>query len=191
MVVYIIGIIICVIGGGMLGWGIPQENATLMIAGGCIAVVGLIVTVIGSLLGKKNVKPNRSSFDIPYSGDDAKQRMEKILEEKGFIPVQYGTESAYRLGSGFWTARKFVRFTVLEDKIILVAWVSMGMGNKPNIEMQLDDKFTASLPKAKLKSVVLDIVKKLSEEEKNLNMEDSTIEKEELIVTDDLADKAE
>lgn len=191
MVVYIIGIIICVIGGGMLGWGIPQEDTTMIIAGGCIAGVGLIVTIIGSLLGKKNVKPNRTSFDVPYSGVDAEEKIKKLLTEYGFVPVQYGTESAYRLGCGFWTARKFVRYTILEDKIVIVAWVSMGMGNRPNVEMQLDDKFTACLPKNKLKSVVLDIVKKLNDEAKTINETIDSAVQEEIVVTDDVAQKEE
>lgn len=170
MIVYIIGIVLCVIGGGCLGWGFSAEDSTLMIVGGCIAAVGLIVTIFGSMLGKKHVKPNRSSFDVTYAGEDADLRMQQILAEKGFVQVQYGNEPAYRLGTGFWTARKFLRYTIHEDKIIIVAWISMGMGNRPNVEWQLDDKFVGCLPKKKLRGIVLEIVQELKQNSEQIEV---------------------
>lgn len=167
MILYGIGIVIACFGGVCLGlWVGGLDNDVLLIAGAVLVIIGFIITIAGSFLGKKKVKPNRSFFDLPYSGESAKaeERLKEILTAQGFAPVQYGEETVYKLGSGFWTARKFIRYTVSEDKIVLGAWISIGMGNKPNTEYPLDNRIMGGFPKKQLKKIVEDIVNTFRQE---------------------------
>lgn len=161
MILYGIGIAIACIGGVCLGlWVAGMKNDAILLTGVFLVAVGFVITIVGSFLGKKKVKPNRSFFDLPFTQEavSAEERLREILAAKGFTAVQYGEETVYKLGSGFWTARKFIRYSVFEDKIVLGAWVSIGMGDRPNTELPLDNRFTASLPKKQLKKIVDDIV---------------------------------
>lgn len=159
MVLYVIGIILCCIGGGCLGvWMNQTENTPLLITGIIIIVIGLVVTVIGSYLGKKKVKPERTTFEVEYNGDNAEQIIQKVLNDYGFKPFHYADEDVYRLGNGFWTARKLLRYTILDKKIVIVAWIAMGMGSRPNQELPLDTAFLACIPKKKLRKVVEEVI---------------------------------
>lgn len=168
MILYGIGIFIACIGGVSLGlWVGGLQNNVLLIVGFVLVISGFIIAIAGSFIGKKSVKPNRSFFDLPFAGEaeSAEEKLKEILTAHGFLPVQYGEETVYKLGNGFWTARKFIRYSVFEEKIVLGAWISIGMGNKPNTEYPLDNRLTGSFPKKKLKRIVEDIADNFRKED--------------------------
>ncbi len=191
MVLYIIGFIICFIGGGCLGiWFNQTDNTPLLIIGCIFVAVGLVVAIIGSYLGKKKVDPERTTFEVEYMGNDAEQIIQKILNDYGFKPFHYADEDVYRLGSGFWTARKLLRYTVLENKIVIVAWVAMGMGSRPNQELPLDDNFFGCIPKKKLRKVVEEVIatiKKANSEVAQLNPVEETPVVEEVEASEEVS----
>lgn len=167
MIFYILGVIFCVIGGGCLGyWTTSDEHDNMLIILAMVfVVIGLVLSVIGSMLGRKNAKPNRSVVNVPFSCDSytAQQTIESLLVQKGFVKSMYGTQEVYRLGSGFWTGRKYTHVILKEDSMDLESWVCMGMGNRPNTEYPLDDKFIACVPKKQLKKAMNEIIQSFKE----------------------------
>ncbi len=184
MILYFIGFIICFIGGGCLGvWFNQMDNKPLLIIGCIFVTIGLVLAILGSYLGKKKVNPERTTFEVEYMGNDAEQIIQKKLKDYGFKPFRYADEDVYRLGNGFWTARKLLKYTIIDHKIVIVAWVAMGMGSRPNQELPLDTNFLGCIPKKKLRIVVEELIEVInkanSEVLQSILVEETPVAKEE------------
>ncbi len=101
----------------------------------------------------------RSSFTIPYrcSFHEAQQKVESILQSKGYhTQVIKSGEHVWKCGNGILTAMKFVKVEYAPDKILLSAWVQIGLGSLGGGEMDLTG-VTGALPKKQLMKLVEEI----------------------------------
>ena len=159
ILLYIIGIILSGIGGFFFSF---SEETSLIGLG--LIIVGLGVVCIGMFCGKKNPKKRRSEFRIPLkcSVQEANGILNSILPKHKFHMVNYGKEKVLQSGDGFWTARKFLKISFEDEMLVMEAWISAGLGSKPNTEYPLDGKFVAAVPKQQLQKVVNEIQAKMS-----------------------------
>lgn len=161
----IISILVTFIGGFMLGFALIGEiNIPLLIVGAVLVIVGLVLAFLdGTVIKHKNVPKNRTKLYIPF--DCKKEEIENIvqnnLSKNKYSLIKYGDEDVYKLGNGIWTARKLIKYNIDDSKVVLECWISMGIGNNPNTELELDEKFVGLLPKRQLKSVVDNIIKEI------------------------------
>lgn len=101
----------------------------------------------------------RSQFTINYqcSFDEAQRKVEYVLQRKGFHQetIKSG-EHVWKKGIGFFTAMKFIKVDYAADKILLSAWVQVGLGSIGGGEMDLTG-VTGAIPKKQLMKVIEEI----------------------------------
>ena len=168
----IIYLILSIIGGALIGYNlVGNKNLTLIIIGVVLVVLSIVLDIIDAKFIKhKNVKKNRTTLYIPYTCENSvvENTIKQNLSENSFELVKYGEEEVYKKGKGFFSAQKMLTYKLDNSKVILDCWISLGMGNNPDIELPLDQKFLAAIPKRQLKKVVDNLIKQI-EELKNSN----------------------
>lgn len=64
------------------------------------------------------------TFKSEYAQEELEDRVAKYLLDKKFRKAIYkDEEGVYKLGSGFWTAPKFVKYSVEGNEVTLEAWI--------------------------------------------------------------------
>ncbi len=152
---YSICIALAVVGGFLMG--ASSFQGTLFYVGIAIALFALVLMVISYFTKKKNIRKNRSitMFDVRIEKEKMEQVIKDFLAKKGFALTDYvNNEQVYRLGSGVWTARKYLAYHYQENKLILESWVSMSSGKGIGEEIPLDNGFFAKVPKNQLKKII-------------------------------------
>ncbi len=152
---YSIYVALAVVGGFLMG--ASGFHGTLFYVGIAIAAVALVLMVVSFYTKKKNIRKNRSitMFDVRIEKEKMEQVIKDFLAKKGFALTDYvNNEQVYRLGSGVWTARKYLTYHFQENKLILESWISMSSGKGTGDEMPLDNGFFAKVPKSQLKKII-------------------------------------
>ncbi len=101
----------------------------------------------------------RSSFTIQYtcSFEEAQQKVETILKEKGFQLQTIKTgEYAWKCGVGALTAMKFIKVEYAPNQIELSAWIQTGFAGFGGEELALTG-FSGALPKRQLMNIIEEI----------------------------------
>ena len=148
MIYTIIGFVVCGMGGGLIGLNYSNGKTALIVAGIVLFIIGMGLVILGSFIGKKNVEKNRLTIKLVVSPSEENiKKLENFLVEEGYKKIKYGEEDVYKLGNGFLTSRKFLKPQYGTEDIEIEAWISPGMGNRPNTEYPLDNSFSGKIPK--------------------------------------------
>lgn len=152
---YTLFIAIAAIGGFLMG--LSSFKGTLFYIGLAIALVAMILMLVLYYTKKKTITKNRSvtPFKINCDKNIIEEELKKFLTEKKFVEIDYvNNEKVFQLGSGIWTARKYLTYRFEENVLILESWISMSSGKGIGEEIPLDDKFFAKIPKNQLKKII-------------------------------------
>ena len=159
LVMYFLGIILMGAGGFFLG---TQDTTLGMVLGG-LGLLFIVAAAFTSSLPRKNVKKKRTEFTLWCRCDRAKAQeiIENFMREKDYAAVKYGDEEVYKKGSGWWTARKFIKCNIQDNYTMIVeGWISTGIGNQPNIEIDLNG-FYGALPKNSVRADIAELEQRL------------------------------
>ena len=176
LLLYFLGIFS--MGAGGFFFGIQDDSLGIILFG-----VGLLFIFAGAFVSsmpKKNVKKKRTEFTLWCRCDKAKAQeiIDNFMREKNYIAIKYGDEDVYKKGSGWWTARKFIKCEICDNNTMIVeGWISAGIGNKPNIEMDLKG-FYGALPQNTIRRDIAELEQRLrniSEYYKKLEEENEQI----------------
>ncbi len=99
---------------------------------------------------------SRTMVDINYScgADAARAKTDNIFMSNGYKQKTLSSgEVVWKKGTGMLTAMKFAKVDYYENKMIISAWVSMGVGSAHAGEMNLEGAFGV-IPKRSLKDVI-------------------------------------
>ncbi len=163
VLLYVIGIIFCGIGGGLLGASYVLEDSNGLLVGGIICIIlGFLVLFAAMFVpGKKN--RSQFKFEVKENPQSILPKIAEAINDLGYHEVKYGEEKVFRKGDGFLTSRKFINLLYTENSIIIEAWVGNGLGSFKGKEFPLDGKFYAALPKNTLNNDIMslsDVIKK-------------------------------
>ncbi|MCH5163394.1 MAG: hypothetical protein J1F36_00085 [Clostridiales bacterium] len=159
LLMYFIGIFLMGAGGFFLG----MQNSTLGIILGGVGLLFIIAGAFASSLPRKNVKKKRTEFTLWCRCDKAKAQeiIDNFMREKDYVAIKYGDEDVYKKGSGWWTARKFIKCEICDNNTMIVeGWISAGIGNKPNTEIDLNG-FYGALPKNAVRGDIAELEQRL------------------------------
>ena len=98
----------------------------------------------------------RSNYIFPYSMNfsEAEKVVNTLLQENGFFATILQTgEQVWKKGTGVMTAMQFIKVAYEQNRIIISAWVQIGLGSVGAGEMDLNG-LAAIIPKASLKGVI-------------------------------------
>ena len=99
---------------------------------------------------------SRTAYELRVPDfDRALQTVVGVLQKNGFKSKQKNGENYWQLGSGFWTAAKYVSIQRTGDHdLVLHAWIKPFM----SAETSLDHKFAGAIPIKQLKKVMDEIL---------------------------------
>lgn len=161
---YTIVIVFAVISGFLMG--LSNFSGTLFKVGLALFIITILVALIIPMIRKKNIKKNRTTtiFNINTSDDLFETTIQNFLNEKKFKKINYvNDEIVYQLGSGLWTARKYLAYHFENNTLVLESWVSTSAGKGFGEEIPLDNKFFAKVPKDQLKKIIDELAIKFDE----------------------------
>ncbi len=161
---YTIVIVFAVISGFLMG--LSSFSGTLFKVGLALFIITILAALIIPMIRKKNIKKNRTTtiFNVNSSEELFETTIQNFLNEKNFKKINYvNDETVYQLGSGLWTARKYLAYHFENNTLVLESWVSTSAGKGFGEEIPLDNKFFAKVPKDQLKKIIDELAIKFNE----------------------------
>lgn len=165
--IYTIVIVLAVISGFLMG--LSNFSGTLFNVGLILFIITILSALIIPMIRKKNIKKNRTTTIFNINSNEAhfetlETTIQQFLSEKNFKKINYvNDETVYQLGSGLWTARKYLAYHFENNTLILESWVSTSAGKGFGEEIPLDNKFFAKVPKDQLKKIIDELAIKIAE----------------------------
>lgn len=105
---------------------------------GVFSGLGLLFLLISGRFIKKQEKFNESKTKanagerftkvVPFTGDYEKMdaRIKELLTKSGYTLQAYGDEQLYRSGDGIWVASKYLKYSKVDEGILMEAFVIIG-----------------------------------------------------------------
>ena len=88
-------------------------------------------------------------YSYTMNKEELKNKLNKILINKGFNLVNYNGESVYKKGVGFLTSTKYIKVDVYDDSVDISGWVRNFGISENDLE-----GFVGVIPKATVTKVI-------------------------------------
>lgn len=121
-----------------------------------VGVLLFLAAFLYNIIPRKHVKKNRTEYTATFNccKERVQMAIEIFMKEKEFTLLKYGNEEVYKKGSGWWLARRFIKYTINDDNTVTIeGWVGLGVGNSVSPELKLKGFFGA-MPKKELINLI-------------------------------------
>lgn len=168
MIFYVLGLMIMLIAWGFLGFfAVNQEYSYFLIIFVVLDLIGIILFSYGARKRREGTNDSRTTFRLEFQCErlEVEQYIKNFLAENQFKIVKYGMQTVYAKGNGFFTARKFISFSLEEDVALIEGWLGEGFKEKP-LELPLDDGWYLRVPKRSLKNLIETMIENFNQNDK-------------------------